>query len=368
MAEPEPSNDGISFQKTTIRLATALSIGGAGGALFAYLQLPLPWLLGALAATTIASMAGLRMAVPDRLRQPMIAVLGLMLGTTFTPERVEAAATWMPTLGALLAYVVVVGAAIWLYLWRFSGFDRATTFFAATPGGLSEMVALSAQLGGDQRTVSLIHGTRVLLIALTIPFLASLYQPQAARPVPGALELLAVPWGPLLALGGLGLLGYLIAARVRLPAATFVGPLLGSAIAHGTGVIAVEPPYLLMAVAQLVIGASVGARFSGFGLGRLAGAMLLSAGGTLLMLLITLAFGGALHQLTGQPLALLLLAFIPGGLVEMSLIALGLGADPAFVVTHHATRIFLVVLIALPLSAWLQRSGWLGGPGTRPPP
>ena len=367
MAKSEPSDGGISFQKATVRLAAALSIGGAGGALFAYLQLPLAWLLGALAATTIASMAGLRMDVPDGLRRPMIALLGMMLGTTFTPERVDAALSCLPTLGALLVYVVVVGAVIWLYLWRFSGFDRVTTFFSATPGGLSEMIVLSAQLGGDQRTVSLIHGTRLLFIVFTIPFLAGLYQlaGQLTRP---ALDLLAIEPGPLLALAGLGVLGYLIAVRLRLPAATFVGPLLGSSIAHGTGLIAVQPPYLLMAAAQLVIGASVGVRFSGFGAARLAGAMLLGAGATLLMLLITLAFGGALHQLTGQPLALLLLAFIPGGLVEMSLIALGLGADPAFVVTHHATRIFLVVLIALPVSAWLRRVGWLGAPDPGPPP
>ena len=123
MAKSEPSDDGISFRKATLRLAAALTIGGAGGALFAYLQLPLAWLLGALAATTIASMAGLRMAVPDRLRRPMIALLGMMLGTTFTPERVGAALSWLPTLGALLVYVVVVGAVIWLYL----GGSRAST-------------------------------------------------------------------------------------------------------------------------------------------------------------------------------------------------------------------------------------------------
>jgi uncharacterized protein len=367
MATSAPSDDGTTFRTATIRLAIALSIGGVGGALFATLQLPLPWLLGALAATTVASLSGLRMAVPDRLRRPMVAVLGAMLGTTFTPARVDAALSWLPTLGALLVYVVVVGAVIWLYLRRFSGFDRVTTFFAATPGGLSEMIVLSAQLGGDQRTVSLIHGTRLLFIVLTIPFLASLYQPaaQAARP---ALGLLAAEPGPLLALAGLGLLGYLIASCLRLPAAAFVGPLLGSASAHGSGLIDVQPPYLLMAIAQLVLGASVGARFCGFGAARVAGAMLLGAGGTLLMLLITLAFGGALHQLTGQPLALLLLAFIPGGLPEMSLIALGLGADPAFVVTHHAVRVFLVVLIALPVSAWLRRSGWLGASSADPPP
>ena len=71
------------------------------------------------------------------------------------------------------------------------------------------------------------------------------------------------------------------------------------------------------------------------------------------MLLITLAFGAALHPLTGYSLTLLLLAFIPGGLTEMSLIALALGVDPAFVVTHHGVRVSLVVLIALPAFAWL---------------
>jgi uncharacterized membrane protein AbrB (regulator of aidB expression) len=78
------------------------------------------------------------------------------------------------------------------------------------------------------------------------------------------------------------------------------------------------------------------------------------------MLLITLAFGAALHPLTGSSLTLLLLAFIPGGLTEMSLIALAMGVDPAFVVTHHSVRVFLVVLIALPAFAWLQRTGRLG--------
>ena len=57
---------------------------------------------------------------------------------------------------------------------------------------------------------------------------------------------------------------------------------------------------------------------------------------------------------------MLLLAFIPGGFTEMSLIALAMGVDPAFVVTHHSVRVFLVVLIALPAFAWLKRAGRLG--------
>jgi membrane AbrB-like protein len=337
---------------------TALSLGAIGGAGFAAFGLPLPWLLGALAATTAASLAGLELRVPDQLRRPMIAVLGAMLGTTFTPERLEGALGWLPSLAVLPAYVVLVGGVIFLYLRLCSAFDPTSAFFAATPGGLSEMIALSDQFGGDQRRVSLVHGARLLFIVSTIPFIARIFGYRPA-PRPGGLSI-AVDPGDLALLAALSGLGYLLARRLRLPAATFVGPLLGSAAAHLAGWIDTEPPYLLMACAQLVLGSAVGARFTGTPLALIGRTLLLGAGATVLMLLITLAFGAALQQLTGYSLTLLLLAFIPGGLTEMSLIALAMGVDPAFVVTHHGVRVFLVVLIALPAFAWLKRAGRLG--------
>jgi uncharacterized protein len=340
-----------------VPIGAALGLGALGGAVFAALGLPLPWLLGALAATTVGSLGGLALRVPEGMRRPMIAVLGAMLGTTFTPERLEGAVGWLPTLGALPLYVIMVGGVIFLYLRRFSDMDPTSAFFAATPGGLSEMIALSDQLGGDQRRVSLVHGARLLFIVFTIPFVARLsgYAPTARA---AAYDLSPDPAG-LALLAALATLGYLLARRLRLPAATFVGPLLGSAAAHLAGWIEITPPYLLMALAQLVIGSSVGARFSGTPVALIGQTLLLGAGATAIMLLITLLFGGALDLLTGYPLALLLLAFIPGGFTEMSLIALAMGVDPAFVVTHHSLRVFLVVLIALPAYTWLKRTGRL---------
>ncbi len=335
----------------------ALGVGALGAAGSAALGLPLPWLLGALAATTAASLTGLRLRVPEQLRRPMIAVLGAMLGTTFAPERLEGALSWLPSLAALPAYVVLVGGVIFLYLRICSEFDPTSAFFAATPGGLSEMIALSDQLGGDQRRVSLVHGARLLFIVSTIPFIARVFGYQPA-PRPSSLEI-GFDLGDLALLAALSGLGYLLARRVHLPAATFVGPLLGSAAAHLAGWTETEPPYVLMACAQLVLGSAIGARFTGTPLALIGRTLLLGAGATVLMLLITLAFGAALHPLTGYSLTLLLLAFIPGGLTEMSLIALAMGVDPAFVVTHHSGRVFLVVLIALPAFAWLQRTGRL---------
>jgi len=343
------------------RLATALGLGTLGGALFTVLALPLPWLLGSLACTTAASLAGVRFALPDGLRRTMIGVLGVMLGSTFTPERIGGALAWLPTLAALPAYILVVGVVIFAYMRLCSGLDRISVFFAAVPGGLSEMIALSEQMGGDVRSVSLVHGTRLTFIVLSIPFLAAVLGPaqDVARPqamaaplVPADLALLAV----------LGVAGYLVAKRLHIPAAPFIGPLLGSTCAHLLGWVEAAPPYALLAIAQLVLGSAVGARFVGVPLAVIGRIMLLGAGATVLMLLITLAFGSVLHTLTGHPLSLLILAFIPGGFAEMSLIALAMGVDPAFVVSHHAIRVFLVVLIALPTFVLLRRSGWFDRP------
>ena len=79
--------------------------------------------------------------------------------------------------------------------------------------------------------------------------------------------------------------------------------------------------------------------------------MLVGLGLTILMLSVTLLFGAGLQAVTGMPLPLLVLAFVPGGLAEMSLVALALTDDPAFVATNHIVRIGLVVVFA----SWLFR-------------
>ena len=81
------------------------------------------------------------------MRKPMIAVVGVTLGSAFTPDRLEGLAAWLPSIAALPVYVAVIGCLILFYLRRVSGFDAKTAFFAATPGGLSEMVLLADQLG-----------------------------------------------------------------------------------------------------------------------------------------------------------------------------------------------------------------------------
>ncbi len=329
------------------RLLGAVALGTLGGAAAAWAQLPLAWMIGAMLTTTAGAMAGLPIAVPPRLRGLFVVVLGLMLGSSFTPAIFERLGDWAISLSALAVYIVVSGAAGILFFRWFVGYDRVTAYFAAMPGGLTEMVLVGAALGGNMVVISLTHAARILLIVLTLPFAFQLllgYDP-AARPAAGAAlgELAA---SDLLLLALCGAAGYFGARALRLPAAPVVGPMILSAAVHLAGWTDVPPPTVLVAAAQVVVGASIGCRFAGVGVRFVARVLSAAAGATLLMVAVTLLIAWAIHAGTGLSTGALVLAFAPGGLAEMSLIALALSMDAAFVATHHIVRIFLVVVLA----------------------
>jgi len=333
-------------------------IGLGGGTVFALLDLPLPWMLGAMAATMAASLGGIELVMPQTLRKPMIAVVGVTLGSAFTPDRLSGMSSWLPSLVSLPVYVLLIGALMLFYLRKASRFDAKTAFFAATPGGLSEMVLLSDQLGGDMRNVALFHSARLLLIVFCIPLLANIAATLEPSITTNPTDHTDFQFFDLVVLGVLLVMGWLLAIPLRLPSPSFMGPLFLSSAVHLSGLSEATPPYIFVAAAQLVIGSSVGCRFSGVPLRSILNTLAIGTGGALIMFVITLIFGVFLHWATGFPLALLLLALIPGGFPEMSLIALSMGFDPAFVVTHHGVRVLLVVTFTLPIYLWLERRGW----------
>jgi len=75
------------------------------------------------------------------------------------------------------------------------------------------------------------------------------------------------------------------------------------------------------------------------------------AGNIFLTLALAACFAVAVAAVTGVPWPLLLLAYSPGGITEMTLLSLSLGYDAAFVATHHVIRISCLVLCV----PWLFR-------------
>ncbi len=324
----------------------ALALGTAGGAVFDALGLPLAWMIGAMLVTTAASMAGAGLHVPPNMRSLMIAVLGIMLGSSFTPDTVDRALQWTGSLASLFLFVAVVIATLGLFLRRRAGFGPANAFFSSAPGGFSPMVLMGGAMGGDERTIALMHSVRLTLAVLIIPFWFRLFQGYHSEGTAALGRIVDITAADATILTSCAVVGGWLALKARLPAATLIGPMVLSAAAHLSGLTAAQPPGEVVAVAQVVIGASIGCRFAGVPIKRALGTLWLGGATTLMMMAITLAFALLLERLLGLPFPALLLAFAPGGLAEMSLVSLAMGIDTAFVSTHHLVRIAIVVMLA----------------------
>jgi membrane AbrB-like protein len=343
--------------KTWHATVFAIALGAAGGALFWRLGMPLPWMMGAMCVTTMAAVAGLPMRLPLNLRSVMVAILGVMLGSAFTPALLDQIGLWTVSLLALVPYLLVGSLLCAAYFRRLGGYDPVTAFFAGVPGGLSEMIVLGDQRGGDPRAISLAHATRILLVVFTIPFW---FRAMYGNGDPGGAlaaqpDLAGIPAMELLVLGLAALIGGLVGRRLPIPAGILIAPMLLSAALHLTAVSTMQPPVEIIAAAQIILGTAIGCRFAGTAARMVARAAVLALGALVILLAVAVVFSLGVAALTGLDPEALLLAYAPGGLAEMSLIALAQNIDPAFVSAHHIMRIGLVVTLAPALFAFLER-------------
>ncbi len=325
----------------------ALAFGTCGGAIFAYMHFPLAWMLGSMLACTAAATAGVPVAAPAWVRPPVISVVGLALGASFSPDIAKAVTQWLPTIFGLALYLVLGGTACVLYLRHVAGYDRLTAFYSGMPGGLSDMVIFGEQNGADVRRIALIHSSRIILVVSTLPILIALFNHAPVVAASGG----AAPggtwshteflWAVFAAVAGI-----LFAQALRLPAKFLLGPMIASAAIHLFGFSAFSLPVLAVNAAQVVLGVVIGCRFRGAHHSLFLPVAFHSAVVTIILLSITLIFAGLFDHYLDVGFLPVVLAYSPGGLTEMGLVAVALQIDVAFILVHHLLRILLVLTAA----------------------
>lgn len=338
------------------RFATALLLGLVGGWVFVLLKLPLPWMLGPMTICTLAAIVSAPVAAPPVIRPPMTVVIGVLLGASFTPELIRQAPLWLPSVAGLVVFMAACAVLCVTFFRRVGGFDRTTAYFAGMPGGLVEMVTVGEEKGGDARMIALVHSARILLVVLSLPFVVQWIEgvPLGGRRTAG-MSLLDTPLASDLWLIACGLVGILLGQILRLPAKYLLGPMLATAIVHVTGISDFHPPAEIVIVAQLVLGVTIGCRFVGTPSRLILRVLALSVGSTIILLGLTVLFAWLVSRFSGYGMVPLMLAYSPGGLAEMSLVALALKIEVAFVAAQHIIRIFLVMVLAGPLFGLFTR-------------
>lgn len=340
-------------------------ISGMGGYIVSLTGLPIGWMIGTLLTATalaiffpsIAKLPENSQGLPKYWLFIGQAILGIQLGQQVNSTVVSVFHDNWLSIVIMLGLSVVISLATGLFLWKYSKLDMMTSFFATTPGGLSSIPGIAEEFGANTGVVSIVQTLRAFLVILLIPIVITVFFGHTSpAPIPVALSELSFHGDQLavtLLFAVMALAGYEAGKLMKLPAPWLIGSMISvaavkviaSAVFHYE-LISWWPASLLI-ISQVLIGASIGSRFTKEmfkGLARTVAVSFLSIIGLILAM-----FGCAylISAFTNITFITSGLAFAPGGIAEMSTTALLLDGDATFVVTVQVLRV-IIVCVSLP--------------------
>lgn len=298
-------------------------------------------------AVTIAAVLSVPISAPLILRMVLLPILGVMLGAGFHPGIFGQISNWTVTVAALPVYIAAAFGMAFLFYRKIGRYDPVTAYYSSAPGGLNDMMILGAEAGGDERRIALAHASRILVVVSFISFFfAIVFDISSSGQARSYTPFAAIPLVDLMLLIGCAVVGALLAPYLRLPAPQILGPMILSGIVHSAGVTDAPPPSFAVNSAQLVMGTVVGCRFYGVAAREIGRDIMLAGGASGSMIIVALLTAYSVTALSGIPIQQTFLTFSPGGLPEMSLLALAMSADVAYVATIHILRITIVIAVA----------------------
>lgn len=326
-----------------------------------WLGLPLPYMLGPLVTSGLISL-GLNARLPGdfsllgKLRFVFIAVIGVMIGAQVTPALLGDPGALALSAGALVIFIALCLGFNYCIFRRLGGYDRATAFYAAMPGGLYESISMGEEAGADLARLMLQQFLRVIAVVTLVPIGLSLWLGHSVGSAGGmSLARPDVPWQALPVVALAILAGIALGRLLRLPARQLTGPMAVGAALSLSGAITLDIPQWLINLALIVVGTALGTRFHGASRGMMTRALGLALVSVTGMLIITAPVAMLVAHETGQRFDIMLVAFAPGGVTEMTLVALSLSGNPAIVTLHHIARILITVALLTGSAGWLRR-------------
>jgi membrane AbrB-like protein len=330
--------------------AETLAIGVAGGGLLELTGMPAGWLCGSMIAVIVAVFAGRPLKIPDRLRSVAFILLGASMGAALSPEMLGKLEKWPVSITLLALSVIATMVVGTQYLARRHHWDSASARLSSVPGALSAVLAIASDSRGDLMRITVSQTLRQIVLVCLVPLLL-LVSPAPPEQVHAVLAGL----GDIVLMLAAASAGGLVCARLRIPGGLLLGALLGSGILHATGLVSGVLPAAVLVAAYVIVGSAIGARLRGTDPKAIV-AVLRPAVGSIAAAIVIAAFFAALAAfLTGLPFNEVWLAFAPGGVEAMTVLAFALNLDPGFVSGHHLIRLVGLMLLSPLWTAGLRR-------------
>ena len=347
-------------------LMETLLVSLAGGLLFRLLSLPLPWLLGALTAIMVWSLVVKRDTLwPVGLRNCGLIILGYTLGISFSTETLHQIINQLPAMALVTSSTIIFSLLVGYLVCRRTGISLASGIIGSVPGGLTQMVVLSEEIPDtDLTVVTFMQTIRMLATVFIIPFIVihgmggAGQQAAAAGSTPAVYHIIIqAPWNALL-FTAIALDAVWASVKIGLPTPFLLGPLVGSAALSLAGLQPPGTPSFLINISQVCIGAYLGLSIKPASLENWKKLLPVTLMGSIAVVLFSLGVGFLLTRLHSLDLTSAFLGTSPGGMGEMGLTAVLVGANVSLVTAYQMFRlVFIMFLMPLALKRFFGNAG-----------
>ena len=361
----------LSSPATPQRSATRIAIGQlvpmalclASGAVAGGLGLPAGWLCGALGMAAFLSSTGRADPMLPDLRDFALLLSGLSIGLSVTPETVARFATIPLSLSIMCVAVISITWGSAFVLMRLYGWRKLDALLASAPGALSTTLVIAYENNAKVSHVVIVQLFRLFMLMAVLPSVIAAGVGGSA--VALADTTLLSPSQFALVCACALVLSWVL-ARLNMPTYFLLGGMIAAGALTGSALVDGRMPQLLANMSFSLVGWFIGERFRGIRLRdvfALTGPMVASFAVTAF---IAFAFSELIVALSHIPRSEAIVAFAPGGVEAMSILALALNLDPVFVASHHIVRfMFIGTCMPIAIKLWPRLFGIAadGGPG-----
>lgn len=345
------------LQIQTRKLLTTLFISYIGGCLFYWLNIPIPWMLGPLVFVNLfSSIWKVKVYWPVKIRNSGLIVLGYIMGSSFTMDTLHQIIDQLPAMVIATIATTLFSLLIGYITHKKTGIDLATSMLGSTPGGMTQMVILSEEMPDcDTTIVTFMQTIRLLSVVFIVPFLAMHALPNAAG---HAAQTMAVsdtlPHAPFI-FAAVAVASGLMAHLLKFPTPFLLGPVLGTMALVLTGLQPPHVPQPIVIAAQLFVGIYMGVTTKPSNLENWRQLLPYALVGGIGVVLFTLGFGYLLTYWHNIDVISAFLSTAPGGMAEMGITAINVGADISIITAYQLFRLlFMLLILPVALKWWLH--------------
>ncbi|WP_423798129.1 AbrB family transcriptional regulator [Neobacillus sp. SAB-20_R2A] len=346
----------LSNQSRTIQFIAAIITACFGGWLFHLIKVPIPWLLGPMAALLIASrFKNVTFYWPVAMRDTGLIIVGYSIGISFTKSSLSDIISHLPSMLILTTLIVLACAGMAFVISKWSGIDYPTALTSSIPGGLSQIVIFAEEMKGiDLTIVTFFHVTRVLVVVFLLPFVV--FSPIFLKErTMGSAEIVknSIQWNQffpdILFFAVICLLAAIIGKKIKLPAPYFLAPVMVAALLNLFVLKGLPLPSSLLNLAQFMVGGYIGLLLKPEKMKSKKKIISFALISGIIMVGITMAFSLLLTKTYHLSTITGFLSLAPGGMDQMGIIAHEVNADLSTVTSYQLFRMLYIYIAVPPL-------------------